>query len=170
MRIREACAADIKNIAEVYILNWKETYKGLLPDEYVDHLDLPYGMDKWSSFLRQTENHIVIAEDGSRFLGFGAFSPDHEIDKCLYIDSLHVCPESRGQGTGSRLINAIKEYAAENSFEKMSICIVRGNDRAGNLYRKLGAGHYSYFIDDFDGTKSNSEKLLWKDLKLFTEA
>ena len=29
-----------------------------------------------------------------------------------------------------------------------------------SIYKKLGAVHYKYFIDDFGGVKSNSEKLI----------
>ena len=164
MEIRKARETDLDNIAELYIANWKETYKGLLPDEYLDSLDLPYGKGKWSSFLKEDGNHILVAEEDSRFLGFGAFTPDCEIDDCLLVYSLHVCPKARGKGVGSALLAAIAEYAADSNFERMSICIVCGNDGAGNLYRKLGAEHYAYFTDDFNGTKSNSEKLVWNTL------
>ena len=51
----------------------------------------------------------------------------------------------------------------KGGYEKMSICIVKGNDNAGNLYRKLGARHYK----DFTGKMSHSEKLLWDDLSVF---
>ncbi len=50
----------------------------------------------------------------------------------------------------------------------MSICIVKGNDNAKNIYERLGAVHYKDFIDDFGGTKSNSQKLIWKDLSIFS--
>ena len=46
----------------------------------------------------------------------------------------------------------------------MSVCIVRGNDGARRLYEKLGAVHLVYFEDDFCGTVSHSEKLIWRDL------
>ena len=46
----------------------------------------------------------------------------------------------------------------------MSICIVRGNERAGKLYRRLGAVHYRYFEDAFGAERFASEKLLWETL------
>lgn len=161
MEIRDACFGDIENIAELYISNWKSTYKDILPSEYLDQLTVQYGIDKWSEFLEKDEHRIFVAYDDETFLGFGACSPDNEIEDCLYMDSLHICPESQGKGIGTKLTQRIRDYALDNGYTKMSVCIVRGNDSARDLYLKLGADHYSYFTDDFDGTKSNSEKLLW---------
>ena len=161
MEIRKASIEDIENIAELYISNWKETYKDMLSSDYLDQLNVQYGIEKWSEFLEKDEHWIYVAYDGDDFLGFGACSPDSEIEGCLYMDSLHICPESQGKGLGTKTTQRIREYALESGYTRMSVCIVRGNDGARDLYLKLGAKHYSYFTDDFDGTKSNSEKLLW---------
>ena len=165
MIIRKADSKDIENIAELYVSNWKATYSGLLADEYLNHLDTSYGADKWSSFLKHADHHIFVACDESRFFGFAACSPDPEIDNCMYIDSVHVSPDAQGKHIGTRLIQTIGEHAADRGYTKMSICIVRGNDRARGLYCKLGAVHYSYFVDNFGGTESQSEKLVWTDIK-----
>lgn len=161
MEIREASFEDIENIAKLYISNWKATYRDMLPSEYLDQLTVQYGIGKWSEFMEKEEHGIFVAYDEDDFLGFGAFSPDNEIEDCLYMDSLHICPESQGKGIGTKLTQRIREYALDNDYTKMSVCIVRGNDSARDLYLKLGAKHYSFFTDDFDGTKSSSEKLLW---------
>ena len=46
----------------------------------------------------------------------------------------------------------------------MSVCIVRGNERAGDLYRRLGAVHFLYFEDSFGDERFASEKLVWETL------
>ena len=169
MMIREANIEDIGNIAELYVSNWKATYKGMLPDEYLNHLDISYGIEKWTLFLKQSNNHIFVAYEDLTFLGFGACEPDIDLDKCLYLDSLHVCANARGKGVGTKLIQIIGQYAINSNYDKISICIIKGNNNARELYRKLGAVHYLDFVDDFNGIKSNSEKLLWNDLKCFQE-
>lgn len=167
MLIREAQSGDIQNIARLYTANWKTTYRGLLPDEYLSRLDILYAADKWSSFLKQPDHRGFVACDGSQFCGFGACSPDHELENCMYLDSLHVSMGAQGKGIGTRLIQRIGRYAAGVGYTRMSVCIVRGNDRARNLYSRLGAVHDSYFVDDFGDARSQSEKLLWMDLKSF---
>lgn len=165
--IREAQSDDVNSIAGLLISNWQKTYKGLLPDDYLNGMDINYGKDKWLTFLNQDEHTILVAYQGNIFLGFGAFHRDDEIRDCLYLSSLHISEESRGKGIGTRLIQAIGNYAFQNKYACISICIIKGNEKAKNLYIKLGAIHYKDFTDDIDGIEVESEKLIWNNLELF---
>ncbi len=164
MMIRFASETDLDLIAGLYVHNHKTTYQGLLSDEYLSGLTLEYAKEKWKEYLRHPDRRIWTAFEEARFLGFAAGMPDTEMEQTWYLDSLQVEESSRGKGVGTALIRAVSRYAEELGYRKMSICIVRGNERAGTLYRKLGAEHYSFFEDDFHGTKSSSEKLLWQGL------
>ena len=152
MIIRDAVYEDIDNIAKLYISNWKETYKGLLSEDYLNSLTKEYAVEKWSKYLKN-ENHIFVAYEENEFLGFVASKKDDEEENYWYLDSLHIY--------------RVGQYALKHGYECMSICIVKGNDNAKRIYEKLGAVHYKYFIDDFGGVKSNSEKLIWKNLSIF---
>lgn len=167
MEIRFAQPEDLQQIAQLYISNHKKTYRGLLADEYLEGLTLEYGLDKWTRYSAEHDGKIWVACDQGNFAGFAAGMEDTSLPDTWYLDSLHVLPEARGKGVGTRLIIEMGRYALENGYAKMSICIVRGNDTAGALYRKLGAKHLMYFEDSFGGTKSQSEKLVWEDLTVF---
>ena len=166
MIIREAVKDDIKNIAKLYITNWKETYKGLLCEEFLNKLTQEYGEKKWQKYLKEG-NPIFVAYEEDVFLGFVACKKDEEVEDCWYLDSLHINKNSRGKGIGTALICKVGQHALKEEYKTMSICIVKGNDNAKMIYEKLGAVHYKDFIDDFGGTKSNSQKLIWKDLSIF---
>lgn len=166
MIIRDAVYDDIDIIAKLYISNWKETYKGLLSEDYLNSLTKEYAVEKWSKYLKN-ENHIFVAYEENEFLGFVASKKDDEEENYWYLDSLHITKNSRGKGIGTKLIYRVGQYALKHGYECMSICIVKGNDNAKRIYEKLGAVHYKYFIDDFGGVKSNSEKLIWKNLSIF---
>ena len=159
--IREAQIYEIETIAALHISNQKETYRGLLSDSYLDQLDIVSEERKWREYLEQRTQRLIVAYEGSMFLGFAACKPDPECAEWLYLDSLHVSPEARGIGVGTVLIKWVMSYAEDHRFERMTVCIVRGNELARNLYFKMGAVQYRYFIDRFDGTTSNSEKLWW---------
>lgn len=163
MKIRPANEKDVKSIASLYVHNHRTTYKNLLPPEYFEGLTKEYAESKWADYIADKNNRVWVAEDETVFLGFVASMPDEELPDVWYLDSLHVCENSRGKGVGTALIRTVGGYALDKGFEKMSICIVKGNDNAGALYRKLGARHYK----DFTGKMSLSEKLLWDDLKIF---
>lgn len=163
MVIRPANKDDIDSISSTYVHNHRTTYRGFLPEEYFETLTEAYAKDKWDTYLEDKNNRMWVAEDESGFLGFAASAKDDELDNVWYLDSLHVCERARGKGVGTALIKAVGKYAFETGYDKMSICIVKGNDNAGNLYRKLGAVHYK----DFTGKMSHSEKLLWEKLDIF---
>ncbi|MBQ6601661.1 MAG: GNAT family N-acetyltransferase [Clostridia bacterium] len=163
MLIRPARTEDAENIAALYVRNHRTTYKNLLPAEYFEALTEEAAQSKWKSYIDDESNRVWVAEDESGFLGFVASTKDEELENVWYLDSLHVCERARGKGIGTALIKLVGGYAYKDGYEKMSICIVKGNDNAGNLYRKLGARHYK----DFEGKMSLSEKLLWDDLKNF---
>ena len=167
MNIREANAEDMELIANLYVMNWKKTYVGLLPDNFLNGLTVNDGINKWQEYLTKEKHRIFVAYENENFLGFSACKEDEELKNCLYLDSLHVSESSRGKGVGTKLINTVGSYAYIKGYEHMSICIVKGNDNAKRIYKKMGAKHYKDFIDYFGDTESNSEKLIWNNLNCF---
>ena len=167
MNIREANAEDMELIANLYVMNWKKTYVGLLQDNFLNGLTVNDGINKWQEYLTKEKHRIFVAYENENFLGFSACKEDEELKNCLYLDSLHVSESSRGKGVGTKLINTVGSYAYIKGYEHMSICIVKGNDNAKRIYEKMGAKHYKDFIDYFGDTESNSEKLIWNNLNCF---
>lgn len=167
MNIREANTDDIELIANLYVMNWKKTYVGLLPDSFLNGLTVNDGIKKWKEYFTKEKHMIFVAYENEKFLGFSACKEDEELKNCLYLDSLHVCEISRGKRVGTKLINTVGSYAYIKGYEHMSICIVKGNDKAKGIYEKMGAKHYKDFIDYFENIESNSEKLIWDNLNYF---
>ena len=165
MIIRPARTKDTENIAALYVHNHRTTYKNLLPEEYFEALTEEYAESKWQTYIDDEKNRVWVAENEEGFLGFVASTVDEELSEVWYLDSLHVCEKARGRGVGTALIKTVGSYAYQSGYKKMSICIVKGNDKASTLYRKLGARHYK----DFKGKMALSEKLLWDELKIFSE-
>ncbi len=164
MTIRPADERDLGSIAALYVRSHRSTYRGLLPEGYLSDLTPARGLEKWSAFLGRTGTRVWTACEGDRFLGFAAGMPDAELAQTWYLESLHVAEKARGKGIGTALLRAAALFAAEHGYRSMSICVIRGNDRARKLYTGLGAGHYKDFEDCFDGWKTDSEKLLWEKL------
>ena len=163
MEIRRARGDRVPAIAELYVSNQKEAYRGLLSDEYLNALTPERAAEKWAAYPADGGT-LFLAEESGALLGFAACKRDETLADCLYLDSLHVAAASRGRGVGRALIARVAQFARESGLRKMSVCVVRGNDRARALYVSLGARHFSCFTDDFGGTPSRSEKLLWDEL------
>jgi L-amino acid N-acyltransferase YncA len=168
MNIRTIIDNDIQDITKIYTDNWKKTYRNILPDSFLKSMTYEHSKEKWLSYIHTNKQGAFVAVDeNDMIIGFAAYKPYNDLKNCLLLDSLHILQSVQGGGIGKELILTIGKYAYDNGYEKMSICIVKGNDRAEGVYTHLGAKHYKDFIDDFEGTPSNSSVLLWDDLKMF---
>ncbi len=162
MIIRFASEEDLDNIAKLYVHNHKTTYRGLLSEEYLSTLTAEGARHRWETYLAEN-NKIWIACESDIFLGFTAGKKDDDLSDTWYLDSLHVSENARGRGIGTQLIMTSGRYAYDNGYKAMSVCVVKGNDAARSLYIRLGAKPFKEFEDSFGKTKSNSEKLIWKE-------
>ena len=159
---------NIHVIAKIYTDNWKTTYQSILPDFFLNIITYEHSKEKWLSYIHTDKQGAFVAVDENEMIcGFAAYKPHDDLNKCLLLDSLHILQSVQGGGIGKQLIFTIGKYAYNNGYEKMSICIVKGNDRAERIYTYLGAKPYKDFIDDFEGTPSDSSVLLWDDLNMF---
>lgn len=168
MNIRFANVDDCYMISKINYDNWRKTYKNILSDEFLDHLDIEQMRREYVEFISDNKKPILVAlDEKNEVVGFASFESDLEEDSCIYLASLHVATSARGKGIGTSLLIKVGRYALNNNYNKMSICILNGNENARNLYVKLGAEHYKYFEDNFHGIKTKSEKLLWNDLSIY---
>ena len=164
MEIRKAVTQDLAKIANLYVNNHRAAYQSLLPVAYFSRLTPDYAEEKWAQCLQDPEKLLCVAYEADTFLGFAAGMKDEALEHTWYLESLHVAPAAQGKGIGTALIETMKRHAKERGCLRLSVCIVKGNGAAGILYRKLGAEHFADFDDDFCGTTSHSEKLIWNQL------
>ena len=59
-------------------------------------------------------------------------------DGCVWLHSLWVSPQVRGQGLGGQLVTAVEEWAARQGAAHVRLEVVPGNAPAIALYRRHG--------------------------------
>jgi ribosomal protein S18 acetylase RimI-like enzyme len=120
--IRPATAADREIIRPVHDQEFPATYAGLerlLPDQ-------PDG-----------KFHVLVAEEGSRFLGYaaGRVQPDGD----GYLDYLAVPRSARGHGAGRDLLVAIGRYLFDAApHHDVNLTVQDHRTPARRLYESLG--------------------------------
>ncbi|WP_197964448.1 MULTISPECIES: GNAT family N-acetyltransferase [Micrococcaceae] len=137
--VRPATVRDAPGIAQVHVGSWRETYRGLMPDEILDAPDLlNRRLEMWKASLteaRWRERRISVAELEGRIVG-GAMvgSPrdnDSSGDAVLYV--LYTYNVVHGAGAGAKLLSAVTRLD-----EETSLWVADPNPRAQAFYTKHG--------------------------------
>lgn len=78
VRIAEPC--DAQAIATLHIASWKVAYKGLLPDQFLDRLDVENRAQRWDEILAKGESTTILAISNDQIVGFSSCGPSRDGD------------------------------------------------------------------------------------------
>lgn len=84
---------------------------------------------------------FTMKDDKNNIIGYVTFFIAYYTwsGKSLYMDDLYVCPQYRGLGLGTNLINQAIAFAKENECNKMRWQVSSWNEAAIKFYKSIGA-------------------------------
>lgn len=145
MDIRPATVADAPAIAEVHVLSWQSGYRGLLPQEMLDGLDVAQRVERWTRTIAAgalPRDGTLVAERDGALLAFANLGPtrddDRDPDRTGQIRSFYVRPDAWRGGIGQRLMSEVLRSLAAAGFRTASLWVLEGNHRAARFYSACG--------------------------------
>ncbi len=139
--IRRRTIEDCPKIAHVVTLAWNDTYKGIVPDWFLE--ELKKNEEQRATGMKEkfdvNDNHQFVLEYNKEIVGFvnPGKSEDEDLNNCGEIFALYILKEHHGKGLGKRLVNeAIKELKSMG-FDKMIIACLKGNP-SNEFYKHIG--------------------------------
>ena len=77
IEIRRATPADAPGIAQVRVDSWRTTYRGLIPDAYLDGMQVDASIALWDRVLTAAPNatSVFVATHDGAVVGFAAGNP-----------------------------------------------------------------------------------------------
>lgn len=102
--VRDAILTDVEAFRAVGHASWRDTYTGLMPQDYIEH-----GLSEWWSSeaiaraIQSVEHIALVAETGSEVVGVAQTSPNRD-GQSATLWKLYVRKPHRGKGIGSALI------------------------------------------------------------------
>jgi predicted N-acetyltransferase YhbS len=69
IHIRTARPTDADAIASVHIDSWRTTYRGIIPDEYLDNMNVQARANFWRKELTAQDNPVFVAEQEGAIVG-----------------------------------------------------------------------------------------------------
>ena len=166
--IRPAVPNDAQAVARIRVLGWRFAYQGLVPQGYLDSLNVAEDTERMCGYLSQLPQNLppnnlasvqgssddekrsfMLAARGDAVLGFCCFSatPD-KIDRAERaipgetingrLHSLYIDPDTLGQGVGHALMSHALSTFAAWGCERANLWVLEGNSRAISFYERQG--------------------------------
>lgn len=141
--IRRAETADAQALARVHVRTWQEAYRGLMPQDYLDSLDVARWRSGWDRVLEAMDwprTGVLVAEDHDEVVGFVYFGPSRDDGEPTggEIYSIYAVPGVWGQGVGRELMAAGLAALADAGFAEASLWVLDTNTRARRFYEAGG--------------------------------
>jgi GNAT superfamily N-acetyltransferase len=139
---RLATSRDAESVASLHARSWRENYRGVYQDAFLDG-DLPgERLLVWRERLeRPADNQLVqLAVDGVDLVGFICAYAAHDPKWGSFIDNLHVAKAAKGTGVGRSLMRRAGAWAA-HSHPGLGVYlwVLEANSPARRFYERLGA-------------------------------
>jgi ribosomal protein S18 acetylase RimI-like enzyme len=132
---RVAWADDADAIAGVQVRAWRTSYDGLLPPDLLDALDPAELATGWREALVRpvdARQRALVALERNTVTGFAVTSPASDPDADAGTDGeisdVTIDPERRGQGHGSRLMQACVDTLVADRFTRAVTWVNAGDD------------------------------------------
>ncbi|KKZ70730.1 GNAT family N-acetyltransferase [Streptomyces showdoensis] len=140
--IRAAGPSDAAAVASVHVRSWRAAYRGLVPDAYLDSLDVGERTEVWRDRLSAPGAPTVLLAEEDGAVAFSCFRPwpDGEWDASVTaeLSALYAVPEAWGRGVGRDLLAATVAAMAAAGFRAAGLWVLEGNPRARAFYGAAG--------------------------------
>jgi GNAT superfamily N-acetyltransferase len=145
MEVRAARVEDAGQIALVHVRSWQQTYRGLVPQEYLDSLDLDQRASSWRRELAKPDSPgraILVLDSGGTLVGFASLGPARDADQnpeqVGEVRAIYLLADAWGKGLGRQLMAAAVERLAAAGFEQAILWVLDSNGRARRFYEAGG--------------------------------
>jgi GNAT superfamily N-acetyltransferase len=149
--VRRARPDDASALARIHIAAWRAAYRGVMPDRFLDGLDLQRWTDRWQQTLgglrpaEQTPAAVLVVEgEIGEPAGFAMTGPERTPAPPARgrgeLWAINLAPDAWGHGLGQLLLGAAERALAEAGHVEAMLWVVATNERARRFYGRAGWG------------------------------
>ena len=172
--LRRASAGDAPAIARVRVDSWRTTYRGIVPDAYLDGMDVDASTAMWDRVLTAGPNttSVLVAYHDGEIVGFASGAmlaePKHGMDAELV--AIYLRREFQRVGLGRRLVGAIVDAQRAHGATGLIAWVIAGNKAARTFYEQLGGERLVEQPFQWDGLDLVEVGYGWRDLSALADA
>ncbi|MEU6016411.1 GNAT family N-acetyltransferase [Streptomyces sp. NPDC047515] len=141
--VRDMEVDDCEAVAEVRVRGWQSAYAGLMPQSYLDAMDVAEDAELRRGFFAEGNPVVNVAAEraGLGVIGWGCYGPYREDGRRLdrgELYAIYVLPEQIGTGAGRALMAELLARAAADGFPDLALWVLRENGPARRFYERAG--------------------------------
>ncbi|MDQ0773407.1 ribosomal protein S18 acetylase RimI-like enzyme [Streptomyces aurantiacus] len=143
VHIREMTLADCPRVAEIRVRGWQNAYKGLMPQSYLDGLDVAAELPRRRAHFTQAGEGVVnlVAQWAGEVVGWSCHGPYREGERRTgdaELYAIYVAPDRIARGVGRALLRNSVARSAAAGHERMLLWVLRENAGARRFYEGAG--------------------------------
>ena len=167
--LRHAVVNDAAGIAHVHVTTWQHAYRGIVPESYLQGLDVAKRTNYWERWLEGygLDGHqALVAEAGDgQIVGFASFGREREGGgpRDGEIGALYILPNYQRCGIGRRLLSGAARLLLQENFQTLQIWVLQDNP-ARAFYEKLGGRRVREKKIQFGGKELVEVAYFWNDV------
>lgn len=133
INIHRATPDDAVAIKKIHVETYQTSYRGYIPDEYLDNIPLDNNViERTKKYLETTECWLVVYDE--KPVGFAYVTYPEEGD--FEINALYVHPNYQKCGAGSALVNYLCREKKEQGYAKCIVWTMKFGPSIG-FYEKM---------------------------------
>lgn len=137
--VREARPEDADEIARVHVGTWQAAYREMVPDDYLDGLDVDARVSAYERFgiLSDPSRPMWVAEMGGAIVGFVNVGPSRDEPELGELYAIYVSRDSWSKGVGRSLIEVGVEWLRAR-YAQATLWVLAENERTRRFYERAG--------------------------------
>lgn len=126
-------------MTEISIKVWKDTYKGIIDDTYLDSISFEERLNGRKKQFYEAGKHSIVSTLDNKIIGFCDFGVSRKPHYGLgEIYSIYVLTGYQGMGVGKLLLKQAVHHLEQESLVPYIISTLEENHSAQQLYLKMG--------------------------------
>lgn len=144
VEIRWAGIEDARNLGIVHSEAYRDAYKGIMTDEFLNAF-IPAARETYfyNALFQGAERIAILSVDGQAAgcLILRACSDEDLHIRSGEISALYLIPDYRGNGLGKRLLDWGLAQLNELGYATAALWVLKDNEKAIRFYEKYGFRH-----------------------------
>ncbi len=172
--LRAAMVVDATAIAKVRVDSWRATYRGVIPDAYLDGMKVEASAALWTRVLdaASPNTSVFVAERDGDVIGFAAGKrlEEEKFGLNTELAAIYLQPDAQRAGIGRRMVSMVADAHQLQGANGLLVWVLAQNKAARQFYERLGAElliEQTFKWDELDLVEAGYG---WRDLNALAKA